>query len=267
VSSARPVIEETSAEVHAPKAVGTRSERASAPSPSTHGATSAPSAAPPPADASTPVLHQLAVSGFENAVVALPLGERQAPLLVATHGAGGDPNWECERWGRVARGRWLVACPRGVPLRRGEEGSYYYPDHHALEREVSAVTRAVRTTYGALVAERDGVYLGYSQGATMGALMVVDQGAEFPHLVLIEGGSGDWTIKRAERFRSSGGKSVFIICGTEPCARRAAASAVTLERAGLTVVTRYAAGAGHTELDAVGTHAAALLETLAISSP
>jgi predicted esterase len=213
------------------------------------------------------VLPELAVSGFESAVVALPSTRDPVPLLVATHGAGGDPRWECERWGRVARGRWLVACPRGVPLRRGEEGSYYYPDHHALEREVSAVTLAVHQTYAALVDARDGVYLGYSQGATMGALMIVEHGAEFPHLVLIEGGSGDWTLKRAERFRSSGGKSVFIVCGTEPCARRAAASALTLERAGLTVVTRYAEGAGHSELDAVGTQAENLLETLAISGP
>jgi predicted esterase len=208
----------------------------------------------------------LAVSGFETAIVAVPHSERAVPLLVATHGAGGDSRWECERWSRVARGRWFVACPTGVPLRRGESGSYYYPDHPTLEREVLAVVAAVRANYGARVSERDGVYLGYSQGATMGALMVVEHGADFPHLVLIEGGSGDWTLKRAERFRASGGQSVFIVCGTSPCAGRAVTSARTLERAGLHAVTRYAEGGGHTELGSVGSEAEALLETLAISA-
>lgn len=208
---------------------------------------------------------ELAVSGFQTAVIVNPPGERPVPLLVATHGAGGDPQWECERWARVARGRWFLACPRGSELRRGEAGSYYYPDHPTLEREVTAVVEAVRATYGARVTPTNGVYLGYSQGATMGALMLVNHGALFPHLVLIEGGSGDWTLARATRFHATGGRSVFIVCGTEPCAKRAAASAPVLERAGLDAVTSYAPGAGHTELGAVGQRAEALLETLANS--
>jgi predicted esterase len=210
-------------------------------------------------------LRSLAVSGFEDAVVAVPRQGRAVPLLVATHGAGGDSRWECERWSRVARGRWFVACPTGVPLRRGESGSYYYPDHPALEREVLAVVAAVRASYGARVSEGDGVYLGFSQGATMGALMLVEHGAEFPHLVLIEGGSGDWTFKRAARFHATGGRSVFIVCGTAPCARRATASAQTLERAGVHALSFHAEGGGHTELGAVGREAERLLATLAIS--
>src|SRR3954452_9648843 len=43
-------------------------------------------------------LRLLAVSGFEDAVVAVPRHEHAVPLLVATHGAGGDSRWECERW-------------------------------------------------------------------------------------------------------------------------------------------------------------------------
>ncbi len=208
-------------------------------------------------------LRELAVSGFETAVVVIPPGERAVPLLVATHGAGGDPQWECERWAHVAHGRWFLACPRGTALRRGEAGSYFYPDHPTLEREVTAVVAAARATYGSRIAVTNGVYLGYSQGATMGALMVVDHGALFPHLLLIEGGSGDWTQKRAVRFHATGGQSVFIVCGTEPCARRAAASAAVLERAGLRAVASYAEGAGHTELGTAGERAEALLETLA----
>lgn len=191
----------------------------------------------------------------------LPHDARPAPLLVATHGAGGDSAWECERWGRVARERWLLLCPTGTPFRRGE-AAYFYRDHHALEREVMAGVSAARAKYGARIARGGGVYVGYSQGATMGALMVVDHGGEFPHLLLIEGGSGDWTFARAQRFRATGGESVFIVCGTSPCAKRATKSEPVLERAGLNAEVRALSG-GHTELGDVGEAAEKLLETLA----
>jgi predicted esterase len=204
----------------------------------------------------------LPVEGFEPAVVVAPPDARAVPLLVATHGAGGTPEWECERWAKVAKNRWFLLCPRGTALRRGEAGSYYYPDHHALEREVRAAVDAARGTFGARLASEHGVYVGYSQGATMGALMLVDHGAPFPHLLLIEGGSGDWTLARAQRFRATGGKSVFIVCGTEGCAQRAARAKPVLERAGLTASVEVTPGGGHTELGEVGTRAEKLLETL-----
>jgi predicted esterase len=243
-----------------------------------YGHSDAPVASPAPATASDPELETpaaeaparasggpalLAVPGFETAVVVLPSGERAVPLLVATHGAGGDPEWECERWARIALDRWFLLCPRGRALRRGVEGSYYYPDHLTLEREVSAAVNAARATYGSRIAREHGVYLGYSQGATMGALMVVDHGAEFPHLVLIEGGSSDWTQQRAARFRKTGGQSVYIVCGTASCARNATRSAATLEQAGLRALAEHAEGGGHTELGPVGELAERWLETLA----
>ncbi len=223
---------------------------------------------PEPATAEAPArspaaMAILAVPGFESAVVVTPEGDGAAPLLVATHGAGGDPEWECERWGRVAAGRWFLLCPRGTALRRGER-SYYYADHLKLEREVQAAVSAARSTYGARIAHEHGVYLGYSQGATMGALMVVDHGASFPHLVLIEGGSSEWTSKRAARFRQTGGQSVYIVCGTASCARNAARSVTALERAGLRAKAEHAEGGGHTELGPVGDLAEKWLETLVV---
>lgn len=205
----------------------------------------------------------LKVAGFEDAIVVIPAGIEPVPLLVAAHGAGGDPAWECERWARVARGRWFLLCPCGLPLRRGEAGSYYYPEHHTLEREVTAAVLAAREKYGARIATRGGTYVAYSQGATMGALMLVEHGTEFPHLLLIEGGSGDWTRARAERFRATGGESVFIVCGTSGCAGRATRARPVLERAGLAAEVRVIENGGHTELEGVGAAAETLLETLA----
>jgi len=207
-------------------------------------------------------LRVLPVGGFENAAVFVPADPHPVPLLVAAHGAGGDPAWECERWARVVRERWFLLCPAGLPLGRGE-AAYYYPDHHALEREVTAAVGAARAKYGARIARQGGVYVGYSQGATMGALMLVEHGGEFPHLLLIEGGSGDWTLGRAQRFRATGGESVFIVCGTPACGRRATRSLPVLERAGLRAEARVLAG-GHTELGEVGAAAETLLETLVV---
>lgn len=204
----------------------------------------------------------LSVPDFEPAVLVVPKGSAALPLLVATHGAGGEPEWECERWGRVAKSRFVLLCPRGVPLRRGQEGSYFYPDHHALEREVTASVSAARQALGARLLPVGSVYVGYSQGATMGSLMLVDHGDEFSHLLLIEGGSADWTAARAARFRATGGQSVFIVCGTKPCGDRATRAKPVLERAGLRAEVRVVPDGGHTELGPVGDEAEKLLESL-----
>jgi predicted esterase len=205
----------------------------------------------------------LTVPEFGPAILVVPEGSGPLPLLVATHGAGGDPAWECERWSPVAKARYILLCPRGAPLRRGQEGSYFYPDHHALEREVTASVKAARDALGARLRPAGGVYVGYSQGATMGSLMLVDHGSEFSHLLLIEGGSADWTAARAARFRATGGSSVFIVCGTKPCAERATRAKPVLERAGLRAEVRVVADGGHTELGPVGKEAENLLESLA----
>ena len=94
----------------------------------------------------------------------------------------------------------------------------------------------------------------------MGALMVVNHGRRFPHLLLNEGGSGDWTFARARRFRDTGGKSVAIVCGTGPCARRAKASAAVLQKVGLRARAVHADGAGHTYDGEIGDLSRALLD-------
>jgi hypothetical protein len=201
----------------------------------------------------------LVVPGFGDAVVVAPLdlGEGK-PLLVAAHGAGDAPDGQCAHWASITAGRFVVLCPRGLSLGR-DSGGYYFADHFALEREVLAAVGALEAALGPRLLGEGGVYTGYSQGATMGALMVVNHGRRFPHLLLNEGGSGDWTFSRARRFRATGGKSVAIVCGTGPCARRARASAAVLQKTGLRARAVYAEGAGHTYDGDVGEQSRALL--------
>jgi predicted esterase len=202
---------------------------------------------------------ELEVPGFGPAVVVLPnASARPAPLLVAAHGAGDAPEWQCEHWGAVARGRYFVLCPRGTSL---GGGGYYYATHIALERELVAALGAVRRAHGSMVRPKGGVYTGYSQGATMGALMIVDHGAELSHLVLVEGGWGDWTLGRAKRYAATGGKSVALVCGGTGCMHRAEAAVKVLERAGLRARAELAPGGGHTYVGPVGERATELFET------
>jgi predicted esterase len=206
----------------------------------------------------------LDVPGFGAALVVLPdEAARPARILVAAHGAGDAPEWQCEHWGNVARGRYFVLCPRGTSL--GGVG-YYYKTHIALEEELVAALGAVRKSYGTMVRLEGGVYTGYSQGATMGALMIVEHGAAFPYLVLVEGGWGDWTLGRAKRFAATGGKSVALVCGGTGCMGRAERAAKTLERAGLRARAELVTGGGHTYVGTVGERATELLETWLLES-
>lgn len=215
----------------------------------------APTSAPPERTET----RELVVPGFGNALVVVPAGDEARPLLVAAHGAGDSPRWQCRHWDAAVRGRFVILCPRGVALSGGEDPGYFFRNHLELEREVIAALAALRRELGARLAPGDAVYSGYSQGATMGALMVIAHGAEFPHLVLVEGGSGDWTLGRAKKFRETGGKSVAIVCGTPNCAKRGERSVATLEQAGLRARVEHVEHGGHVYDGRVGERATELL--------
>jgi len=203
---------------------------------------------------------ELAVPGFGNALVVVPAGNEARPLLLAAHGAGDSPRWQCRHWDAAMRGRFIILCPRGVALSSGDDPGYFFRNHIELEREVTAALAALKKELGGRISPSDGVYSGYSQGATMGALMVVAHGTDFPHLVLVEGGSGDWTAGRAKQFRETGGKSVAIVCGTPNCAKRGERSVAILEKAGLRARVEHVEQGGHVYDGRVGERATELLD-------
>jgi predicted esterase len=161
-----------------------------------------------------------------------------------------------------------VLCPRGrrISLRAGAEGMYYYPDHFALEREVVAMVAAARREFGRRISRSGGIYTGFSQGATMGALMIVDHAAEFPFLLLIEGATAEFSPQRARRFASGGGKSVAFVCGGQHCATGAERMVQLLRRAGLEARAEYVPRGGHTDDGAVGERASAVFEAMLAQS-
>lgn len=201
--------------------------------------------APEPAPSGT---MELDVPEFLPAVLSWPDAERwPAPTLVAAHGAGDSPEMQCEVWRSILGQRGVILCPSGRALRKGSRAhGFYYPNHLELEREVLAALAALEEHHARHADVKRIVYTGYSQGAQMGLLMLVEHGALAPSLMLIEGGSGDWTDQRARRFKTTGGERVALICGTPGCNQRAQAGVQRLHAAQVDASFRYGAGAGHT---------------------
>jgi predicted esterase len=201
---------------------------------------------------------ELPLPGFLPSLVSWPRARRwPQPLLIVAHGAGDHAEPHCEIWRRVLGERGVISCLRGRALRKhSPEQGYYFPDHLTLEREVVAALAALRRVHPEWVDVERGVYAGYSQGAQMGLLMSIDQGARLPRLLLIEGGSGDFSEANVRRFARSGGERVALVCGTPGCQRNALIGAARLEQAGIRSDVYYAPDAGHTYLGTVSEQAA-----------
>ena len=190
------------------------------------------------------------VPDFDPAVVAVPAGDEQVPLVVAAHGAGDTPEAQCEIWAGLTKQRALVLCPRGVALRKGAD-AYFYRNHFELEREFVAALDALRKSYGPRIKPAPAIYTGYSQGATMGALMIGKHAGEFRRLVLIEGGFDVWNLARAREFKRAGGERVMLVCGTGHCRKQALASVEWLTKAGVEARLEHVEGGGHAYWGAV----------------
>lgn len=212
---------------------------------------------------------ELKVPGFRGAVVVVPPGAGPRPVLVAAHGAGGRAEWLCEWW-RPRLGRHgFVLCPRGRAMTNapGADSGFYFENHHRLEAEVMATLAAFRQAFGARVDPGPVVYMGYSQGAIMGALFAQKHAGTFTRLALVEGGFAEWDVPTATRFRASGGERVLLACGQSHCARGAEKALVWLERAGVPARLEHARGGGHTYGGSVGERVAMALSWLLEGDP
>jgi predicted esterase len=191
--------------------------------------------------------HQaLAVSGFLPAVLFVPEGPGQHPLVVAAHGAGEFPEESCEEWTELTRRRAVVLCLRGARTDNRHSSGYYYANHHVLGLEFRAALAALRARTDVPIAATGHLYTGFSQGAIMGAIMIVDHARDFPNLVLVEGGFQYWNVARARKFARNGGRRVLVVCGTTWCSNGSADLVTWLRRARVDARLEYVPGAGHT---------------------
>lgn len=193
----------------------------------------------------TAAFHALEVPGFLPAVVFAPSSPGPHPLIVAAHGAGGVPEWECDYWRRLSRERAFLLCLRGERTSNAAPSGYYYRTHLTLRSEFRAAVTAFRERFTD-TPNSAALYAGFSQGAIMGAPMIVEYGSEFPYLALIEGGYEYWSQATAQKFARTGGKRVLFVCGTQGCANKAEIPAAFLREANVEVRIEHAPGAGHT---------------------
>jgi predicted esterase len=182
------------------------------------------SAAPTPTPALAPLfeptpLVTLAVPGFRDAVVSVPLGATSTRVVaLALHGNFDRPEWQCEVWRRITRGEVFVLCPRGTPrsdvpkeLDRWEWGSLA-----KTKSEILAALAALRARYPDYATSGPVVFTGFSLGAILGARLVQDPELNVGAAVFIEGGYQGWTVAKAKSLKPHLGRVLFA-CGQTDC--------------------------------------------------
>ena len=206
----------------------------------------------PPLVSAEPIV-ELPLEDGRKAIVSLPLGSTSPRLLlVATHGAGGRAIDHCRLWRRIVADRGFVLCPRGraiYPYGPAEPRRFFYPGHPSLAKAVTVAMAALARRYAARLDPNEPIFAGYSQGASMGSMVLPTHPAHFARAALIEGGFGqyqEWNIATARRFHAQGASRVLLGCGRAKCARLARVTASYMRQGGLEVRLVYAVGAGHT---------------------
>jgi predicted esterase len=209
---------------------------------------SAPSPRALPPLASRPASIALPVPGFGDAVAVLPVGATRArPIVVALHGLGDRPEWQCAAWSAVLAGRAFVVCPRGIPGAQATTGDprLTYAGAEALRFETAAAVEALRAAYPAYADAGPVVYTGFSLGAVHGVPCMVHDPGTYPLAILTEGGHDGWTSDAASAFAARGGKRVLFLCGTESCAVAASQAQARLVAAGVEARLRHLRWLGH----------------------
>jgi len=190
--------------------------------PSLRPSPSAPSAAPAstlaPLSAGKGIV-PLAVPGFGDAVVSLPLGATEPqPIALALHGNFDRPEWQCEVWRGITEGKLFVLCPRGIP-RRDVPKDYDRWEWSSLAKtkaEVLAALGALRERYPDHIKSGPIIFTGFSLGAILGARMIQDPELNVAAAVLTEGGYQGWTLARAKALQPTL-KHVLFACGQTEC--------------------------------------------------
>jgi pimeloyl-ACP methyl ester carboxylesterase len=205
-----------------------------------------------PAVVSPALTQEIPLVGHESALVHVPAGDQPLPALFVTHGAGGSAEEHLRYWSELGRDRYIIFSLSGSRIHTNDKGAgFYYKNHHELERELLALIEVLRDPNNAALAYVQRLqpppwhYAGYSQGATMGALFLLDHGELFDRAIFIEGGTEGVSALRAQRFYQHGGQKLLWVCGTLGCNKGALRASSVAREAGLEARAVHVSGAGH----------------------
>lgn len=239
-------------------ACGSTVSRQAQPAPSSTPADAAAVGSSPSASSSTPVpprlegeaLGTLEVDGFLPPSLAIPLGaEEPRPIVIAVHGNGDRAEWLCEVWAAMFQYKAFVLCPAGKLGGESSPGDprYTFSHHLVLEKEIDADLAALRASrFASWLRPERPVYAGFSLGAMMAIPIAGHRAADFPTLVLVEGGLEKLTDEKLQRFVADGGKRILFACSEgRACADASKLFADRLTAHGGQGAAVYAGPVGH----------------------
>jgi hypothetical protein len=188
-----------------------------------------------PLDDPNGALVTIPLEGGGEAHVALPLGaQSRRPVVVGVHGAGDRADWSCSEWHAIVGASAFVVCPHGADDPRWR-GTLVWGSGAAIAHESARAVAALRTRYGAYVADGPMLYGAWSQGATLAGSAVPAAGAgTFSQVVLVEiGHTPVDATATARAFARAGVRKLVVSCSSSPCREfagrmRAACTAVGL---------------------------------------
>jgi hypothetical protein len=189
----------------------------------------------------------LAVEGFADAAVSLPLGTHEKrPIVIAVHGNYDRPEWQCGVWRAIVRDRAFVLCPRGIARTDSPSKNdvrFTFANGVAMGKELDEGIAALRARWPEFAGDLR-VYTGFSLGAITGVAWLLKDG-HAPIAVLTEGSHAQWTPGAISSFAKRGGKRVLFACGQPSCVSAANAIATSMKKAGVDSKVVYGKGVGH----------------------
>jgi predicted esterase len=176
--------------------------------------------------------------------VAPPIGATdRRPVVVAVHGMGDRPEWECGAWRAVFGPRPFILCPRGRPW----QVNFAWRSSDHVRQSIDAILDAAVARFGAHVDRTHSVYVGFSQGAIMGARALRGETSLFSYAIFQEG-FDDALAGRplGDALAKSGITRVLFGCSQGGCTTKRVPLRAALTRVGIDARVNDAGPRGHT---------------------
>jgi predicted esterase len=212
-------------------------------------ATSPPAAAPPPSGPLPPLTGEWIEPVADLGMVSPPTGATEPrPVVVAIHGLGDRPEWECGAWRAVFGPRPFIVCPHGEAW----TVNYRWRSSDHVRAAIDELLDASQARFGAYMDREHAVYAGFSQGAILGARVVRGDPQRFPYVILQEGFPDDLgSPGYAGAYKRGGVRRVLLGCSQGGCVGKRAPIRDVFVRAGVDSRVNYAGNQGHTINEAV----------------